>query len=141
MTPNNKPDSNVYALERTHMAAERTYFSVLRTGLAIAGAGTVIVHAGNVQMKRLTARLGELHERGKQFTPAYEKAKLKLQIARDKNAEKYLPYLYQGIERLLPVLSETGVVLAIEYLPSWESIPASVNNRGIIRSCLSGERV
>jgi uncharacterized membrane protein YidH (DUF202 family) len=43
MTQNNKPDSNVYALERTHMAAERTYFSVLRTGLAIAGAGTVIV--------------------------------------------------------------------------------------------------
>ena len=43
MTPNSKPDSNVYALERTHMAAERTYFSVLRTGLAIAGAGTVIV--------------------------------------------------------------------------------------------------
>ena len=43
MTTNNKPDSNVYALERTHMAAERTYFSVLRTGLAIAGAGTVVV--------------------------------------------------------------------------------------------------
>lgn len=43
MTQNNKPDSNVYALERTHMAAERTYFSVLRTGLAIAGAGTVVV--------------------------------------------------------------------------------------------------
>ena len=43
MTQNNQPDSNVYALERTHMAAERTYFSVLRTGLAIAGAGTVIV--------------------------------------------------------------------------------------------------
>ena len=43
MTPNNNPDSNVYALERTHMAAERTYFSVLRTGLAIAVAGTVIV--------------------------------------------------------------------------------------------------
>ena len=43
MTQNNQPDSNVYALERTHMAAERTYFSVLRTGLAIAGAGTVVV--------------------------------------------------------------------------------------------------
>ena len=43
MTHNNQPDSNLYALERTHMAAERTYFSVLRTGLAIAGAGTVIV--------------------------------------------------------------------------------------------------
>ena len=43
MTTNTKPDSNLYALERTHMAAERTYFSVLRTGLAIAGAGTVIV--------------------------------------------------------------------------------------------------
>ena len=43
MTTDNKPDSNLYALERTHMAAERTYFSVLRTGLAIAGAGTVVV--------------------------------------------------------------------------------------------------
>lgn len=43
MTPDNKPDSNLYALERTHMAAERTYYSVLRTGLAIASAGTVVV--------------------------------------------------------------------------------------------------
>ena len=43
MSSNNKPDSNIYAIERTHMAAERTYFSVLRTGLAIAGAGTVVV--------------------------------------------------------------------------------------------------
>ena len=43
MDPNNIPDSNLYALERTHMAAERTYFSVLRTGLAIASAGTVVV--------------------------------------------------------------------------------------------------
>ena len=43
MTTNKQPDSNLYALERTHMAAERTYFAVLRTGLAIAGAGTVVV--------------------------------------------------------------------------------------------------
>ena len=43
MTSNNNPDSNVYAIERTHMAAERTFYSVLRTGLAIAGAGTVVV--------------------------------------------------------------------------------------------------
>ena len=43
MTTNNQTDSNLYALERTHMAAERTYFSVLRTGLAIASAGTVVV--------------------------------------------------------------------------------------------------
>lgn len=43
MTPKDTSDSNLYALERTHMAAERTYFSVLRTGLAIASAGTVVV--------------------------------------------------------------------------------------------------
>jgi len=43
MTSDNMPDSNLYAIERTHMAAERTYYSVLRTGLAIAGAGTVVV--------------------------------------------------------------------------------------------------
>ena len=43
MTTNNQPDSNIYAMERTHMAAERTYFAVLRTGLAIAAAGTVVV--------------------------------------------------------------------------------------------------
>jgi uncharacterized membrane protein YidH (DUF202 family) len=43
MTAKDTSDSNLYALERTHMAAERTYFSVLRTGLAIAGAGTIVV--------------------------------------------------------------------------------------------------
>ena len=43
MTTDDKPDSNLYALERTHMAAERTYYSILRTGLAIAAAGTVVV--------------------------------------------------------------------------------------------------
>jgi uncharacterized membrane protein YidH (DUF202 family) len=43
MTSDEKPDSNLYAIERTHMAAERTYYSVLRTGLAIAGAGSVLV--------------------------------------------------------------------------------------------------
>ena len=43
MTTNKQPDSNLYAVERTHMAAERTYFAVLRTGLAIAAAGTVVV--------------------------------------------------------------------------------------------------
>ena len=43
MTSDNKPDSNRYAIERTHMAASRTFYSVLRTGLAISGAGTVVV--------------------------------------------------------------------------------------------------
>jgi uncharacterized membrane protein YidH (DUF202 family) len=43
MTSDNKPDSDLYAIERTHMAAERTFYSVLRTGLAIAAAGTVVV--------------------------------------------------------------------------------------------------
>jgi len=43
MTSEEKPDSNVYAIERTHLAASRTFYSVLRTGLAIAGAGTVVV--------------------------------------------------------------------------------------------------
>jgi uncharacterized membrane protein YidH (DUF202 family) len=43
MTSDSRPDSNLYAIERTYMAAERTYYSVLRTGLAIAGAGTVVV--------------------------------------------------------------------------------------------------
>ena len=43
MTTNKQPDSNLYAVERTHMAAERTYYAVLRTGLAIAAAGTVVV--------------------------------------------------------------------------------------------------
>ena len=43
MNADNKPDSNQYAIERTHLAASRTFYSVLRTGLAIAGAGTVVV--------------------------------------------------------------------------------------------------
>ena len=43
MTTESVTDSNLLAVERTHLAAERTFYATLRTGLAIAGAGAVLV--------------------------------------------------------------------------------------------------
>lgn len=87
------------------------------------GARAVVLHAGNVDMKRLTSDLLALHEHGQQFSPKYEKIKLKLLTLREKKVRRQLEYLYSGIEALLPVLEECGVRLAIENLPNWETIP------------------
>ena len=88
------------------------------------GAPTVILHGGNIAMRGLTRRMIELYEKGQQFSPAYEKTKVKLIIKRDKRARKHLDLLYSGIEMLLPILDETNVRLAFENTPSWESIPS-----------------
>ncbi|HBA85583.1 MAG TPA: hypothetical protein DCZ95_15985 [Verrucomicrobia bacterium] len=90
------------------------------------GAGVVIIHAGNVSMDSIGRQLRALCEEGQQFTELYEKTKLKLQVQREKKAQKQLDYLAQSIEKLLPVCEELKVRLAIENLPSWESIPTEI---------------
>ena len=87
------------------------------------GARVVVVHAGNVEMNRMSAELGTMFERGEQFSPAYEKAKLKLQVTREKKVRKHMEALQQSLERLLPAAAETGVRVALEVLPTWEALP------------------
>jgi len=90
------------------------------------GAKVVVAHAGNVDMSRMSRDLIEWCEAGRQYTPAYEKLKLKIQVARDKKAPKQIGYLRESIDRLLPVLEQHNMILAFENLPSWESIPTEI---------------
>ena len=93
---------------------------------ATVGARVVIVHAGNVDMARISADLRDLCEKGEQFSPRYDKLKMKLQLAREKKVRRQLDFLRQGIEQLLPVIAETGVQVALENLPTWEAIPTEL---------------
>jgi sugar phosphate isomerase/epimerase len=93
---------------------------------ASVGAKVVIVHAGNVEMARMSADLRALSEKGEQFSPRYDKLKMKLQLTREKKVHKQLDYLRQGIEQLLPVVAETGVKVALENLPTWEAMPTEL---------------
>lgn len=87
------------------------------------GARVVVTHCGNIDMPRFTSQLMAMCEQQQQFTPAYEKTKLKLQIKREKKAKKQLGFWYEGLERLLPVLEQHQMQLGMENLPTWEAIP------------------
>lgn len=110
------PDRRIRELAVTH-TAETIRFA------AEIGARVVVTHCGNIDMRRYTETLVSLCEQREQFTPRYEKLKLKLQVKREKKAPKQLSYWYQCLEQLIPVLQQTGVVLAMENLPTWEAIP------------------
>lgn len=97
------------------------------------GASVVVLHCGSVEMSALTPKLITLAEAGQQTEPAYEKTKLKLLAAREKAAHRQLEFLYAGLEKILPVLDETGVVLALEILPMWEAIPTEVELEALLK--------
>lgn len=97
------------------------------------GAKVVVAHAGNVSMSRMSSDLIDWCAQGQQFSPSYERLKLKVQITRDKKAPKQLQYLRESIDRLMPVLQQHNMVLAFENLPSWESIPTEVEMEQLLR--------
>jgi sugar phosphate isomerase/epimerase len=71
--------------------------------------------------------------RGEQFSEAYENLKLKAQIVRDKKAPKQIDYLAESLEKLVPVVKETGVQLALENLPTWEAIPTELEAEKLMK--------
>ena len=97
------------------------------------GAKVVVTHAGNVAMTHYSRDLFDLAIAGQAYTPRYEKVKLKLQEQREKYVPRQLEFLYQGLDQLMPVLQETGVVLGIENLPTWEAIPTELEFEAIFR--------
>lgn len=87
------------------------------------GARAVVAHAGNADTKPSTPRLLDCIAAGHREEPEYESLRMKAIIAREKAAARQLPHLYAGIEKLLPLLEETRVILAFEILPTWEAFP------------------
>lgn len=90
------------------------------------GARAVVTHAGNANVKPTFPKLVDLILAGKRGSEEYEKLRIKTIIAREKNVSSQLPLLYSGIEKLLPLLEQTRVTLALEILPTWEAIPTEV---------------
>lgn len=97
------------------------------------GARVVVCHSGNVDMPKFSFDLVRMASRGEQFGEPYETLKLKAQIIRDKKAPKQIDYLSESLEKLLPVVAETGVHLALENLPTWEAIPSELEAEKLMK--------
>ena len=87
------------------------------------GARVVVTHCGYVEVSTRTDELVQLTAAGQLYSPAYEKAKLRLQTERDKRAGVHLAWVEECLLQLLPVLQQHDVILAMENLPSWEAVP------------------
>ena len=90
------------------------------------GARVVVAHAGRIYLGGLTQKLITLCEADKQYSPRYDKLKLKLLMKRERKVAKYIEALYLSLEELLPALDKADVCLALENLPSWETVPNEV---------------
>lgn len=110
-----------------------THISKTLRFAAEVGAKVVVCHSGNVDMPRHSFDLLSMAARGEQYGEAYEALKLKAQIARDKRAPKQIEYLADSLQKLLPVVLETGVQLALENLPTWEAIPSELEAEQLMK--------
>jgi sugar phosphate isomerase/epimerase len=119
-------DRQVRDLAVTHMSRTIAFAAEM-------GAKVVVAHAGNVDMTRMSRDLYDWCQQGKQFTPAYEKLKLKTLALRDKKAPKQIGYLKESIDRLLPVLAQYNIALAFENLPTWEAIPTEIEMETLMK--------
>ena len=97
------------------------------------GASVVVCHSGNVDMPHHTYELLRLAAHGQQFSPEYERVKLRAQIARDKRAPRQIDALCESLKALIPVVRETGVALALENLPTWEAHPTELEGEQLMR--------
>jgi sugar phosphate isomerase/epimerase len=102
------------------------------------GAKVVVAHAGHVSGTRLSRDLMALCNGGQRHSAEYERLLQKVRLVRDQKAGKYLVYLKECLERLAPVLDETGVKLALELLPTWESVPTEFEMEKLVAQ--HGER-
>ncbi len=89
---------------------------------------TVIAHAGNVDMPRYSYPIMDLmtSRRPDSWWTRWRLKRLraKLEIGRIKAVQPHLDALSRSLEALLPDLESMNVRLALENLPTWESIPS-----------------
>lgn len=100
------------------------------------GARVVVVHAGNVEMHHYSYPLLELmHSRraaGWWTRWRIDRMKTRLEIGRLKAVQPHLDALYKSLEELLPDVESSGVTLALENLPTWESVPTEAELGAIL---------
>lgn len=110
---------------RTRDSAVKHIIDTVRFAAEV-GAKAVVAHAGNTDMSPMSRELIDWCRTGRQYSPAYEKLKMKITMSRDKKVVKQLGYLRESIDRLLPELENHRMMLAFENLPTWESIPTEI---------------
>jgi sugar phosphate isomerase/epimerase len=92
------------------------------------GARAVVVHAGNVEMHHYSYPLLDLMQSRKAARWwnrwRIERMRARLEIGRIKAVQPHLDALSKSVEDLLPDLEASGVTLALENLPTWESVPS-----------------
>ncbi len=54
-------------------------------------------------------------------------------MAISKRAPKPIDYLINSLEKLLPVIQETGVQIALENLPTWEALPTELEGEKLVK--------
>lgn len=131
-----RPHPELYtpaSVDRREREYAVTHISRTLRFAAEVGARVVVCHSGNVDMPKHSFDLVRMASRGEQFTETYENLKLKAQIARDKKAPKQIDYLAESLEKLIPVVKETGVQLALENLPTWEAIPTELEAEKLMK--------
>ncbi len=87
------------------------------------GADVVVIHAGRISMRHISTSLLGMFADGKQFSKRYERLRTKLLMKREKLAPPCLDRIKGCLTELLPFLAKHKVRLAIENLPSWETVP------------------
>jgi len=97
------------------------------------GARCVVAHGGHMHTRVSTRDLVVLCRQGRRQSEAYEKMKLKLIVQREKAAPKHLAQLRRSLDALLPEFEKEGVMLALENLPDWESVPAEIEMERLAR--------
>ena len=97
------------------------------------GAKTVVTHAGRVPIFRHIRALAAIAAKGLLNTTKHEKQMLKIIAKRDKKSEKHLATLYESLEEVLPDYAAFGVTLALENLPTYDTIPNETEMADLLR--------
>lgn len=131
-----RPHPELYtpgSLDRRERELAVEYITKTVRFAAEVGADVVVVHSGNIDMPSFSRELIDMAMAGHMFSDAYEKLKMKAQAVRDKRAPKQLKALRDSMEKLAPVIRETGVRIALENLPTWEAIPTEVESEQLMK--------
>ena len=90
---------------------------------AALGAKAVVMHLGSVPMRHYTARVLDLHVRGRADSPKCYRLTEKAIAVRSKKSQRPLDQVYRTLDEVLPRAKEMGVKIGMETRFGIEEIP------------------
>ena len=131
-------DEDARALARVHVTKNIRFAAEM-------GADTVVLHAGRVSFSSFFRRLdtGALSETlrtadKKTDDKKYQKRLARARTVRTANGKKMLEVFRVELEKLLPVLQENRVTLALENMPYYEGFPLAAEMETVLGWPLDG---